>query len=91
MDDKEGRESMGPAPAEERVVGDGVAGDERSGRGGGDAGAGFSPRGARRRTARTVRPETERVANFTGEQRLLLLDAWMRSTFFMSTAKRPKG
>jgi transposase InsO family protein len=26
-----------------------------------------------------VRPDAERVANFTGEQRLLLLDAWMRS------------
>ncbi|MHC4162337.1 MAG: DDE-type integrase/transposase/recombinase [Planctomycetota bacterium] len=79
MDEKEGRESRGSAPAEERVVGDGVAEDERSGRGGGDAGEGFSPRGTPRRTPRTVRPETERVANFTGEQRLLLLDAWMRS------------
>jgi transposase len=79
MDEKEGRESRGSAPAEERVVGDGVAGDERSGRGDGDAGKGFSPRGAPRRTARTVRPDAGRVANFTGEQRLLLLDAWMRS------------
>jgi hypothetical protein len=35
MDKKEGRESRGSAPAEERVVGDGVAEDERSGRGGG--------------------------------------------------------
>ena len=79
MDEKERRESGGSAPAEERVVGDGVAEDERSGRGGGDAGGGFSPRGAPRRTARTVAPDAVRVANFTGEQRLLLLDSWIRS------------
>jgi transposase InsO family protein len=79
MDEKERRESGGSGPAEERVVGDEVAGDERSGRAGGDAGGGFAPRGAPRRTARTHAPDTARVANFTGEQRLLLLDAWMRS------------
>ena len=79
MDKKERRESKDSAPAEERVGGDGVAGDERSGRGGAAAGGRFSPRGAPRRTARTVAPDAARVANFTGEQRLLLLDAWMRS------------
>lgn len=79
MDKKERREAESSAPAEERVGGDEVAGDERRGRGGGAAGGRFSPRGAPRRTARTVAPDAERVANFTGEQRLLLLDAWMRS------------
>ncbi len=79
MDKKERRESKDSAPAEERVGGDEVAGDERSGRGGAAAGGRFSPRGAPRRTARTVAPDAARVANFTGEQRLLLLDAWMRS------------
>jgi hypothetical protein len=34
---KKGLESRGSAPAEERGVGDEVAGDERSGRGGGGA------------------------------------------------------
>ncbi|MHC4669902.1 MAG: DDE-type integrase/transposase/recombinase [Planctomycetota bacterium] len=79
MDTKKGPESEGSAPAEERGVGDGVAGDERSGRGGGDAGGSFVPRGAPRRTARTRAPDAARVADFTGEQRLLLLDSWMRS------------
>ena len=79
MDKKERRGAEDSAPDEERVGGDEVAGDERSGRGGGAAGGGFSPRGAPRRTARTVAPDAARVANFTGEQRLLLLDAWMRS------------
>ena len=79
MDEKEGREARGTGPAAERVVGDGVAGDERSGRAGGGAAEGFIPRGAPRRTARTLAPEAARVAAFTGEQRLLLLDAWLRS------------
>jgi len=75
MDEKERQDSEGTAPAEERVVGDEVAGDERSGRGGARARRAYGPR----RTARTVRPDAERLAGFTGEQRLLLLDAWMRS------------
>ena len=77
--DKNRLGSKGSAPDEERGVGDGVAGDERSGRGGGDAGGGFSPRGAARRTARTIAPDAVRLASFTGEQRLLLLDSWIRS------------
>jgi transposase InsO family protein len=79
MDPKQRQESGASAPAEERGVGDEVAGEERSGRGGGEAGSGLSPRGAPRRTAQTLSPDAARVANFTGEQRLLLLDAWMRS------------
>ena len=79
MDPKEGPESRDSSPAEERGVGDEVAADERSGRGGGGAGSGFVARGAPRRTARTVAPDAARVAGFTGEQRLLLLDAWLRS------------
>jgi transposase InsO family protein len=78
MEEQEERGSGQETPAAERGVGDEVAGDERSGRGGG-RGHGFAPRGAPRRTARTVAPDAERVAAFTGEQRLLLLDAWTRS------------
>jgi transposase InsO family protein len=79
MDEQERLESRESAPAAERVAGDEVAGDERRGRGGGAGGGGFSPRGAPRRTRRTLSPDAARVAAFTGEQRLLLLDAWMRS------------
>jgi transposase InsO family protein len=79
MDTQEGLDSGVSSPAEERGVGDEVAADERSGRGAGEAGSGFVARGAPRRTARTVAPDAARVAGFTGEQRLLLLDAWMRS------------
>jgi len=68
MDEQKRQESKERAPAAER------AGGERRGRGGGR-----SRRGGPRRTARTVGPEAERVAAFTGEQRLLLLDAWIRS------------
>ena len=49
MGKKKGSESRGNPPAAERVGGDGVAGEERSGRGGAPAGDGFSPRGAPRR------------------------------------------
>lgn len=79
MDDKEKRGSRDADPSAERVVGGGAAGDARSGRGDGGARGGVSGRGAPRRTARTVTPDAERVAGFTGEQRLLLLDAWLRS------------
>jgi len=79
MDEREGRDLKGGAPAEERGEGDEVAGGERSGRGGGTAAPPFRAPGAPKRTARTVAPEAARAAGFTGEQRLLLLDAWMRS------------
>ena len=79
MSVNQGRESSPVDPLAEGVGGDEVAGDERSERAGGRRGRGLSPRGAPRRTARTVSPEAARVAAFTGEQRLLLLDAWMRS------------
>ncbi len=75
MDEREGRDLGDDAPAEERGVGDEVAGDERSGRGA----AGRPRRRSARRTARTVSADEVRVAGFTGEQRLLLLDAWIRS------------
>jgi len=79
MDEREGRDLRGDAPAEERGVGDEVAGDERSGRGVGDGPPAFRGPGTPKRTARTVAPESSRAAGFTGEQRLLLLDAWIRS------------
>lgn len=79
MSEQEGRESREIDPLEERVGGDEVAGEERIERGGEGKDPGFVPRGARRRTSRTVSPEASRVASFTGEQRLLLLDAWLRS------------
>lgn len=79
MGQREGRGKGPDAPAEERGVGDEVAGDERSDRGVGAGAKAFRGPGTPKRTARTVAPAASRVANFTGEQRLLLLDAWLRS------------
>ena len=79
MSEKQGRESRSVDPLAERIGGDEVAGEERSERAGGPEGGVFSPRGAPRRTARTVSPEAARIAAFSGEQRLLLLDSWLRS------------
>lgn len=79
MSSKQEDKSRSVDPLAEGVGGDEVAADERSERGRGPRGGGFSPRGAPRRTARTVSPEAARIAAFSGEQRLLLLDAWMRS------------
>jgi len=79
MSGDQGSESGSIDPLAERIGGDEVAGEERSERAGRTGGGGFSPRGAPRRTSRTVSPEAARIANFTGEQRLLLLDAWLRS------------
>lgn len=79
MDDKEKLEQSESAGSAEGVVGDEVAGNEWSGPRGGACHAGFTTKGRRRRMARTVSPDAERVANFTGEQRLLVLDAWLRS------------
>lgn len=79
MGHHEGREEKAGGPAEERVEVGEVDFGERSGRSSGGAAEGFQAPGAPRRTARTVSPADGRVANFTGEQRLLLLDAWLRS------------
>lgn len=79
MDDKEKLEQSESAGSAEGVGGDEVAGNEWSGPRGGACHAGFSTKGKRRRTARTSSPDHDRVANFTGEQRLLVLDAWLRS------------
>ena len=79
MDEREGRDLGDDAPAEERGVGDEVAGDERSGRGAASGPRRKAPRRSARRTARTVSADEVRVAGFTGEQRLLLLDSWIRS------------
>ncbi|MHC4451792.1 MAG: DDE-type integrase/transposase/recombinase [Planctomycetota bacterium] len=79
MSGNQGSESGSVDPLAERSGGDEVAGEERSERAADPTRGGFSPRGAPRRTARTVSPEAARIAAFTGEQRLLLLDAWMRS------------
>jgi len=40
---------------------------------------GFRPRGARRRVARTSKPGLKGPGDYTGEERLLLLDTWQRS------------
>jgi len=79
MGHHEGREERAGGPAEERAEVDEVGFGERSGRASGGAAGNFKAPGAPRRTARTVAPGESRVANFTGEQRLLLLDAWLRS------------
>jgi len=79
MSSNQGRESDSVDPLAKGVGGDEVAGDERSERAGASRKRTFSARGAPRRTARTVSPEAARIAAFTGEQRLLLLDAWLRS------------
>ena len=39
----------------------------------------FQPKGRRRRTARTTREPERPVREYTGEERLLLLDTWQRS------------
>ena len=79
MSKQQGSASKGVEPLEERVGGAEVAAEERIERAGAVPDAAFVPRGARRGTARTVSPDAARVANFTGEQRLLLLHAWLRS------------
>ena len=76
MDGETRAEGGAGGPLTERVVGDGVAGAERRE---GDASGGFVPKGKPRRTASTRKHEPSRVENFTGEQRLLLLDCWFRS------------
>jgi len=40
---------------------------------------GFDPKGAPRRTARTRRTTTSKCREYTGQQRLMLLDTWQRS------------
>ena len=80
MESKTGAETRENLPAAERIGGDEVAGEERSGRDG-NAGTGRPVRRpAPSRVARTIPADTVRLANFTGEQRLLLLDAWLRRT-----------
>ena len=76
MDDKKRRTKEALGPLTEQGGGDEVAGAERSERA---AGAGFAPKGKPRRTASTRKKEPSRLENFTGEQRLLLLDCWFRS------------
>ncbi|MCP5042076.1 MAG: DDE-type integrase/transposase/recombinase, partial [bacterium] len=52
---------------------------DKASRRGGAASSGFVPRGTRRRTARTTKRASTRGGDFTGEERLLILDCWMRS------------
>lgn len=40
---------------------------------------GYAPKGRRRRTAHTTREPLKPVSEYTGEERLLLLDTWQRS------------
>ncbi len=57
-------------------AGDEVAGAERSGRA---ASGSYAPVGKPRRTARTQKRAPLRTSEYSGEQRLLLLDCWFRS------------
>ncbi len=76
MDDQtRGTEGAGGTPPE-ASVGDEVAKARRRGRA---ASGGFVPPKAKRRTARTVKHGPSCASEFTGEQRLLLLDCWFRS------------
>ena len=74
-DEKRSPKGTGGRPPEESL-GDGVAKASRSGRA---ASSGFAPRGTRRRTARTSKRPAAQAGDFTGEERLLILDCWMRS------------
>ena len=74
-DEKRVSEGSGGPPTE-RGGGDEVAEPKRRRRA---ASAGFVPAGKPRRTAKTRKSESSRLENFTGEQRLLLLDCWFRS------------
>ncbi|MDX1648692.1 MAG: DDE-type integrase/transposase/recombinase [Myxococcota bacterium] len=67
-------------PARGASEGDGVAAASAAGRAGGGGGEALT-RGPGRpnRLKRTVRPEAHREKEFTGEQRLLMLDTWLRS------------
>lgn len=76
MSDYERLEERAGGPATEGGRGDEVAEPERSRRA---AGSGFAPRGTRSRVARTISPVAKRGTEFTGEQRLLVLDCWFRS------------
>ena len=79
METRKGPESRENPPAAERVGGDGVAADECSGREIEAAPESRAARSAPSKVARTLAPEAVRLANFSGQQRLLLLDAWLRS------------
>ena len=74
-DEKRIPKSTGGRPPEESV-GDGVAKASRRVRA---ASGGLAPRGTRRRTARTSKRPAAQAGDFTGEERLLILDCWMRS------------
>ena len=74
-DEKRVNEGSGGPPTEQGG-GDEVAEPKRRRRA---ASAGFVPAGKPRRTSKTRKPEKSRLENFTGEQRLLLLDCWFRS------------
>jgi transposase InsO family protein len=74
-DEKRVNEGSGGPPTE-RGGGDEVAEPKRRRRA---ASAGFVPAGKPRRTAKTRKSESSRLENFSGEQRLLLLDCWFRS------------
>ena len=79
MDTQDEREKRQEGPAAEGVGGDGVAGDERSGRPLEAGAVRYRPRGAPRRTRRTVKLDEIVTPAFSGAQRLLILDAWQRS------------
>ena len=59
--------------------GDEVAGASPARRAGGGAEEGYRGPGRPNRLKRTARPEAQREKEFAGEQRLLMLDTWLRS------------
>jgi len=82
MNENQARKKDPGATPEGASGGDEVAGARPEGRGaGGAAGAREPFRGPGRpnRLKKTVRPEAGREREFTGEQRLLMLDTWLRS------------
>ena len=61
----------------DRAAAGGASGAERgSGR---SSSRGFVPKGAPRRTASTTRERRRTGSEYTGEERLMLLDTWFRS------------
>ncbi len=76
MSEEKRTEGIAGGPPPEGGAGDEVAGAERRRRA---ASGGFVPRGKPNRRARTVKPESKRGSEFTGEQRMLALDCWFRS------------
>jgi transposase InsO family protein len=79
MDEKQTRKRVPGGTAEGASVGDEVAGARPGGRGAGELREPYRGPGRPNRLKKTARPEAGRERAFTGEQRLLMLDTWLRS------------